>query len=354
MVKKRNEIEKWYDENKETYDKLEKKITRLIIEIVEEEKISYNHISGRVKDKKSYCDKAMKDKYKNPKSEITDMVGVRIIAYVNSDVRKISELIKKEFDIDDVNSVDKRKELGTDKVGYLSIHYIAKLKEERYKLSEYKKYKNIKFEIQIRTLLQHAWSEIEHDRNYKFSGKLPEKIKRKFYLLAGNLELIDLQFDEISQYIDKYDKDISQKVDEGNLNNVSIDGTSLKKYLKKRFSEYIQEGWLEPTLGTSKNEKTVIKELEDYGIKNMKELDDLLKIRIDFEKEENNDFLGILRDYMIINDFNKYFKDAWNENWGLLDSESVNMYRKNGLDVEKILEENQLRVIDDEEYEEDE
>lgn len=75
-----------------------------------------------------------------------------------------------EFSIDEGNSGNKADMLETDKVGYLSVHYFLKLNNKRLALSEYKGYKGLKCEVQVRTLLQHAWAEIEHDRNYKFAG----------------------------------------------------------------------------------------------------------------------------------------------------------------------------------------
>ena len=58
----------------------------------------------------------------------------------------------------------------------------------------------VKLEIQIRSILQHAWAEIEHDLCYKNSTPLPRKIKRRMYRLAGVLELADKEFSAV-----KYD-----------------------------------------------------------------------------------------------------------------------------------------------------
>ncbi len=63
---------------------------------------------------------------------------------------------------------------------------VAEIKDDRIILPEYQKFKDKKFEIQIRTILQHAWAEIEHDRDYKFTGELPINIKRRFRILAGH------------------------------------------------------------------------------------------------------------------------------------------------------------------------
>src|SRR5690606_2630134 len=109
------------------------------------------------------------------------------------------EIIKPLFVIDPDHSIDKTKELGTDKVGYRSIHYVAKLTNERLILPEYQKFRDLSFEIQIRTIIEHAWADISHERNYKFNGVLPPEndIERRFSLAAVTLELVDREFDSL-------------------------------------------------------------------------------------------------------------------------------------------------------------
>lgn len=265
------------------------------------------------------------------------MAGIRIIAYVNSDVDKISKLIENEFDIDLDNSIDKGSLLGINKVGYKSIHYIAKLKKNRYELSEYRLFKDIEFEIQIRTLLQHAWSEIEHDRNYKFSGVLPEQIKRKFALIAGNLELMDMQFEEISNEIDRYAKEVKESTKEGNITNIAIDGTSLREYLINKYKDEISLGFLEANFGPkSELESKVIDELNKFGIYNLKDLDRLLSKSFKYKIEENN-FAGLLRDFMILSDYKKYFELVYDGSWRGFFDDDMRMFMLNNVPIHEIM-----------------
>lgn len=338
MGKDRANIEKWYDENKYKHKSLLKKAERIIKELIKSEGIQVNSISGRVKEKDSFCEKALKDKYKDPLNEIKDIIGLRIITYVNSDIEKLSKVIEREFYIDRDNSIDKGKLLGTDKVGYKSVHYIVKLTDARTNLPEYKDFKDVFMEIQIRTLLQHAWSEIEHDRNYKFSGVLPIEVKRKFSLLAGTLELVDMQFEEISKEIDEYAKVVSEKVEDGDLTNILIDSTSLKEYLSKRFEDRINKKLLDPTMVNSELEEEIIEELNNFGINTIGELEELLKTEIDFTGYEKNNFIGILRSYMIVNNIEKYFIKCWNENWSAIGRDEIGMLKNNKIDFEEFLD----------------
>jgi ppGpp synthetase/RelA/SpoT-type nucleotidyltranferase len=65
---------------------------------------------------------------------------------------------------------DKSRNLGTNRIGYRTIHLVVSLSNTRTILPEYSEFDDLKFEIQLRTILEHAWAEIEHDRNYKFKG----------------------------------------------------------------------------------------------------------------------------------------------------------------------------------------
>ncbi|TKH21952.1 GTP pyrophosphokinase, partial [Bacillus cereus] len=218
----------WYQSNRDFYKRLALKIELIIKEILEDCKISFHSVTSRTKDVDSFAKKASKDKYSDPKSEILDLAGIRITAYVESDVNKICEVLEREFEIIQEHSVNKAEILKYNEVGYRSVHYIAKLDSARMKLPEYRRLDAF-FEIQVRTILQHAWAEIEHDRNYKFEGaELPEhaQIKRRFALLAGQLELADREFDSIVKDIEHYSDKVIEDTKKGKL-DMPIDSISL-------------------------------------------------------------------------------------------------------------------------------
>ncbi|MCY1691163.1 hypothetical protein OVA29_11120 [Exiguobacterium sp. SL14] len=91
---------------------------------------------------------------------------------------KRRRIIENEFAIDRDQSVDKSTLLDTTEFGYLSVHFVASLSEQRLALSEYGRFKDYTAEIQIRSILQHAWAEIEHDLGYKNPNSVPAEVKR--------------------------------------------------------------------------------------------------------------------------------------------------------------------------------
>lgn len=321
LENKVNDCCKWYQDCRPLYISLSSKVESIIRDVFKAENISYYSVTSRAKDIDSFKEKASKEKYKDPKTDIMDLAGIRVIAYFDSDVQKICELIKQLFNIIPEHSVDKTELLGIDKVGYRSVHYVAELPDTRTNLMECKMFKNMRFEIQVRTILQHTWAEIEHDRRYKFKGVLPIHLRRRFSLVAGLLEMSDHEFESISSEIDRYATSVSRDTSNGDL-DILIDTTSLREYMIHKFSSSISEGF-NASFGPDDESLDIIQELNDFGIKTLKELDLIipndLKEKVPHELSADNNFAGLLRTIMIINNHNKYFSKAWKQHWGGLD-----------------------------------
>ncbi|MNJ44076.1 GTP pyrophosphokinase YjbM [compost metagenome] len=197
-----------YDQRREAYNSLAKTMADLINRLIDARKISYHSISFRCKTKESFERKVdIKQSY-SALEDITDLAGVRVITHFSDDVDVVAGMIESEFKIDRANSIDKRAALDPDRFGYLSLHYVVSLKKEREILDEYAAFKGLKLEIQIRSILQHTWAEIEHDIGYKSSVEVPKVIKRKFSRMAGLLELADQEFVAIRSELSKYQKNM--------------------------------------------------------------------------------------------------------------------------------------------------
>jgi len=134
-----------------------------------------------------------KPKYPTPLQDITDSAGVRVITFFPKTIKEVNLCIDREFE------VLWNRDIGEDllQFGYRSIHYLVKLKQARADLPEYKEYKDMVAEIQVRTILQHAWAEMEHDIQYKSVEQNTLSIQRRFIALAGMLEIADREFQAI-------------------------------------------------------------------------------------------------------------------------------------------------------------
>lgn len=231
MKNRKTKLLKEYDNNVKRYEYLRSLVTNLIEELLREEKI--NSITSRVKERVSLEGKIdRKGEQYQSISDITDLVGIRIITYYSDDVDRIANIIEKEFIVDRDNTIDKRKAMNPETFGYLSLHYVVQLNEQRQSLTEYSNVKDIRFEIQIRSILQHTWAEIEHDLGYKSNIGIPAEVRRDFSRLAGLLELADKEFLGIRKNLKAYKDDVIKGVVGQKTEKMLIDYISLQSYVQ--------------------------------------------------------------------------------------------------------------------------
>ena len=187
-----------------------------------EQGIYITAMEHRVKTEKSLLGKLeLKGaKYKSI-DDITDLVGLRVITFYTDEVDKVAAIAKRVFDIDWQESVDKRKLHDLDAFGYNSLHYICRLKTG-----------GPRFELQMRTALQHVWSTIEHDTGYKGDVKIPREYKRQFSRLAGMMELIDDEFSRLRTVLTDYRRQTLALVKNGKLDDVPLSAETFRGYLE--------------------------------------------------------------------------------------------------------------------------
>ena len=202
-------------------------INALLNNLMKKNKIDTHSISHRIKDSISLERKIKKKNKYNSLSEITDVLGVRIITFYSTDIDSIERIIREEFEVDEKNSIDKRKSIEPDRFGYMSLHYIVSLNKTRSKLPEYSDFSELKFEIQIRTILQHSWAEIEHKLGYKSNSSVPDEIRRLFSILSGTLELVDKEFVTIKEAIHDYDLGVRNDLVNKTTTEIPINEISL-------------------------------------------------------------------------------------------------------------------------------
>ncbi len=153
--------------------------------------------------------------------DLTDILGLRVITFYIDDVDKVASALERLFVIDWDNSIDKRKAHEIDSFGYLSLHYICSLPDFPYR-----------FEVQMRTLLQHAWANMNHDTGYKSGVEIPIRYRRSMSRLAGMLELVDEEFSKMRTELTDYRRQVQALVASGNLDEVPLDGDTFRSYLE--------------------------------------------------------------------------------------------------------------------------
>ena len=212
---------KQYRELRPTLEQLAKDAYDQLRRALRDQGIYVTAIEYRVKTEKSLAGKLeLKGaKYKSI-DDVTDLVGMRVITFYTDEVDKVAAIAKRVFDIDWQESVDKRKH-QLNVFGYNSLHYICRLKTG-----------SPRFELQMRTALQHVWSTIEHDTGYKGDVKIPREYKRQFSRLAGMMELMDEEFSRLRLVLTDYRRQILSMVQNGRLDEVPLSRASFRSFLE--------------------------------------------------------------------------------------------------------------------------
>lgn len=282
--------EEWgkiYKENYAKYKEHTNNLRTLIIELTKKNNIEFSQMEYRTKEVDKFIEKIKREekKYKNPLKEVTDLVGIRIIAYYKEDVDEIVKIIENEFEIDWENSIDKAQALEPDRFGYLSINYVVSLSSPRKELTEWKAFADKKAEIQVRTVLQHAWAAIDHKLRYKTPKEVPKHLRRKLFCLSALLELADGEFSNLRKHTDEIEELYKSEIKEGRL-DIELDLLSLDIYLEftKRHLEWMkiagEIGYSATSILDKEKKKRLkffksifIKSLYLIGITTIKELD---------------------------------------------------------------------------------
>jgi putative GTP pyrophosphokinase len=188
-------------------------------------------VTSRVKDRASLSGKLTRSgKHYESLFHVTDIVGIRVITYFDDELDRIGDLIARHFVVDRERSVDKRKALDVTQFGYLSLHFICSMTQQRLALDENTHCSGLVCEVQVRTILQHAWAEIEHDLGYKAGVEVALPLRRRFSRLAGLLELADGEFTRLRDDITAYANEVREKL-VSDPADVRIDEVSLREFL---------------------------------------------------------------------------------------------------------------------------
>ncbi|HVX01172.1 MAG TPA: hypothetical protein VHA52_12180 [Candidatus Babeliaceae bacterium] len=265
-----------FNQRKHEYAEYCEKLHNLINSILKSENVNAHQITVRVKESDSFKRKIENKQGKYTSlSDITDIVGLRIITYFEDDVDVVSKIIEREFNIDHENSIDKRN-FEIDKFGYKSLHYVITLSDSRNKLLEYKKFSSYKAEVQIRSILQHSWAEIEHDLGYKSKFVIPDVAKRSFYRISALLEVADIEFVNLKKLLTAYKEEVKSQIAD-DPNRFTLDQDTLLEFMSsnklfKHLEEEIASITKLPVTGTYGELSISIETFKEYEINTIEDL----------------------------------------------------------------------------------
>lgn len=181
-------------------------------------------IETRVKDVESLRRKIEAHPTYESLTDVEDVRGARIIVFYESEVAKIKEMLKSQFDLvsEEEHGVE-----NPEVFGYRSSHLTLRLAAPRRDLEENQKYRDLKFEVQVRTVLQHGWAAISHKLDYRSEGEVPPDVRRKLFAISALLRIGDELFDEYRRSVEELRTSYQSAVEAGDFADVSLDLISL-------------------------------------------------------------------------------------------------------------------------------
>jgi ppGpp synthetase/RelA/SpoT-type nucleotidyltranferase len=257
IEKKIIEFENWYKHQLPHHEASVRFFSELIATIPKVETVSgrtKNYAECISKFKRKYLPQINADDDNYQISEyLTDLIGIRAICSYSEDVNDIRRSLLKFFREIDKTDKSNQLEKTDDKFGYKSLHLQLVLKSRIKGIPEATKYKNIKIELQIRTVIQDAWSILDHKIKYKKS--IPHNLKRRINRLSALFEIADDEFLNIQKEISNEENKVSKRLKKGSkieksktLDVFRFLFVALKYFADYNFIEYKVDGFVQELL----------------------------------------------------------------------------------------------------------
>jgi len=160
-------------------------------------------VQARAKTIESFGEKATHKwpKHRSPVDTFTDLCGARVITPTRRGVEAMCRFVEDYFEIDWGNTVTNEQRLKPMEFHYRSVHYVVSPKAGSSLAS---RFAGMKAEVQIRTVLEHGWSDFTHDRSYKGAFRIPDAWERRADAIAAMIEVADGEFIDIEDGLKTY------------------------------------------------------------------------------------------------------------------------------------------------------
>lgn len=225
-----------YSGYRDWYEWQTERLESRIVAILGAAGVDVFNVESRTKDIESFIAKiearnsGKEAKFGDPMREITDLVGVRIITYYLEDVDAVGRIIRDNLQIDKAVTVDKAGD-EVDRFNYKSVHYIVRLSPPTLDTRDWGPYADVRAEIQVRTVLQHAWSAVQHKLDYKSEIAIPKELQRRLFRLNAVIESADVEFSQLRDERARIESSYKADVQKGRL-EIPLEEASLAAYMQ--------------------------------------------------------------------------------------------------------------------------
>jgi GTP pyrophosphokinase len=235
------------------YERLARLLRDEFAKALAEHQIPVFAITSRVKSFESFLEKSKRKNYTSPFDDTDDMCGLRIITFYSDDVVRVEEVIRADFDASEAR--EKLTDISDNRFGYRSSHFIVRHPNAKVEALR----DDWRVEVQIRTLLMHAWASVSHQLVYKNEEKLPIPFRRRLAMLSAMFEMADQELVRLRS--ERLEYGVGNPVTGRHGLHLDVTGelnvNSLQEFLDFHFPDRFHDISETPRL---------LKDLQDYGI----------------------------------------------------------------------------------------
>jgi len=258
----------WQDEYRRLegdYERLREEAEFALQKRIDAQGIKLHSLTSRVKGLLSLEEKTQRKGYTSPLEQAPDVVGVRVVVLFLPDIFTVADIVNSLFDVVDASdTVEGSADPAT--FGYMSQHFEANL-SAKHTGPRYDGLGNIRFEVQVRTLLMDAWANVSQFLGYKDELSIPAELRRDFHALSGLFYVADKHFELFFDQTKAVRQETEQLLAEAS-NAVPLNLDTLAAFLEQRFSD--REHASRAGIGE------LADELLRFGYNTISELEDML------------------------------------------------------------------------------
>jgi ppGpp synthetase/RelA/SpoT-type nucleotidyltranferase len=234
-----------YETQRTSYQEFGDAIRSLVSQLCHDEDIVTDSVTCRIKKTASLIEKLQREERYLSLDDLTDKVGIRVVTRYLKDVDRVCEVLSSEFRLlEDVTHGSE----SVESFGYASRHLILRISDSRKHLREWKRFADVVVEVQVRSILQHAWASISHGLDYKSSADVPKDVRRRLFRVAALLETGDELFDAFREQVDSLKDSYRGDVARDDWRQLPVDFESMRAatgefHLDALRQAAIQQGW---------------------------------------------------------------------------------------------------------------
>ncbi len=218
-----------------TFDALCEEAAFILNEKIDAAGVRIHQIEKRRKELPSILRKAEERALVDPIESLSDIAGLRLICLFRSDLPRLEEIIRANFE---VIERDDKVSTSDDTFGYMSIHYVTRMKDG-FRGPRYDKLRGHRMEVQVRTICMHAWAAVSHHLEYKADWDVPSNLKKSLNALSGLFYVADEQFERFAEEREQFITALSKGAPKAEAaKELNLD--TLVAFLRERYPDRAQ------------------------------------------------------------------------------------------------------------------